>query len=71
MPEGQYQFIITPRVEDCQELANPKHRSHSIVFDIEFIFGGYHFHDRVTDIDLAFQMKTDMEKRFKTLRDAE
>lgn len=71
MPEGQYHCIITPVVKECQELPNPEHRSHRIEFQIDFMFAGYLFYDKVDSFELAYQMKFDMEKRFKTLRDYE
>lgn len=71
MPEGQYQCTIHPQVERCDELPNPDLRSHSIVFNVTVTFAGYVFYDKVDTFELAFQMKTDIEKRFKILRDAE
>jgi len=71
MRKGQYQCNIEPHIERCEKLPNPELRSHSIVFNVTIVFAGYVFYDKVDTFELAFQMKSDMEERFKILEKAE
>lgn len=66
---AKFECIVTPHIEKCEELPNPKHRRHDIVFHVKVTIAGYElYYGSLNTFDLAFRMKTDIDKQFKILR---
>ena len=70
MMQGQHECIITP-LSAIRKVGPAEVDVVDITFGVELRFAGYTFHDVVKDFDMAFQMKTDFEKKFKILRESE
>lgn len=61
---GQYSFSIT-QVKQELDLPVPQQ------WEVNLVFAGYQFYDNVDSLEFAIQMKTDIENKFKILRNSE